>query len=176
MLWVMTTKDHATGLTHLCALPRKQPKLVAYRLQKLFGLIGCPRIFHTDNGKEFTTAAVLQFLRSLNPGILSMTGRSRHPRDQGSVENMNKMVKRRRLSGKNSYWAEVLGSIAMAINSQHGRGKNDASAYEAVFNQKFQHQYSCSKEEAQRCWTIDEMLLVTNDSNLHNNVAMCYGL
>ena len=107
------------GLTHLCALPRKWPKLVAYRLQELFGLLGCPRIFHTDNGKEFIAAAVLQFLWSLNPGILSVTGRSRHPRDQGSVENMNKMVKRvlgsvlaeRRLSGKNPNWTEVLVSL-----------------------------------------------------------------
>jgi transposase InsO family protein len=141
MRWVMTIKDHATGLMHLCALPRKQPKLVAYRLQELFGLLGCPRIFHTDNGKEFTAAAVLQFLRSLNPGILSVTGHSRHPCDQGSVENMNKMVNRilgsvlakRHLSGENPNWTVVLG---------HGRGKNDASAYEAVFDQKFHHQYS----------------------------------
>jgi hypothetical protein len=72
---------------------------------------------------------------------------------------MNKMVKRilgsvldeRHLSGKNPNWTEVLGSIATAINSQHGCGKNDASAYEAVFDQKFHHQYSCSKQEAQRC-------------------------
>jgi hypothetical protein len=64
----------------------------------------------------------------------------------------------------------------MAINSQHGRGKNDASAYEAVFDQKFYHQYSCLKEEAQRCRTIDEMLLVTNESNFHNNIAMDYDL
>ena len=83
MRWVMTTKDHAMGLTHLCALPRKLPKLVVYRLQELFGVLGCPRIFHTDSGKEFTATAVLEFLRSINPGILSVMGHSRQPRDQG---------------------------------------------------------------------------------------------
>ena len=51
MRWIMTVKDHATGFVHICALPRKRPKLVAYRLQEIFGIIGYPTIFHTDNGK-----------------------------------------------------------------------------------------------------------------------------
>jgi hypothetical protein len=41
------------------------------------------------------------------------------------------------LASKHRNWTEVLGSIASAINSQHGRGKNDVSAYEAVFGQKW---------------------------------------
>ena len=87
------TKDHATGLTHLCALPRKRPYLVAYKLQELFSVLGFPRIFHTDNGKEFTAKCVLEFLCELNPAILAVTGRPLQPRDQGSMENMNKLVK-----------------------------------------------------------------------------------
>ena len=62
MHWVMTLKDQATGLTHICALPRKQANLIAHKLQEIFGLIGYPKIFHTDNGKEFTAKCVLQFL------------------------------------------------------------------------------------------------------------------
>jgi hypothetical protein len=57
----------------------------------------------------------------------------------------------------------VLGSIASAINTQHGREKNDVSAYEAVFGQKMDHDFSCSKEEACRCWTEPERLKVTNN-------------
>ena len=94
MRWVMTLKDHATGLTFICALPRKQAHLVAYKLQEIFGLIGYPKIFHTDNGKEFTAKCVLELLRNFNPNIISVTGRPRRPRDQGSVENVNKLVKR----------------------------------------------------------------------------------
>ena len=30
MRWIMTVKDHATGLTYICALPRKTAKCVAY--------------------------------------------------------------------------------------------------------------------------------------------------
>ena len=42
--WVMNIKDHVTGLTYLCALPRKRPHLIAYKLQEIFGIIGYPKI------------------------------------------------------------------------------------------------------------------------------------
>ena len=92
-----------------------------------------PKIFHTDNGKEFTAKVVFEFLRHLNPNILAVTGRPRRPRDLGSVENVNKLVKRvigavlseRRAEGQNPNWTEILGSVAAVINSQFGRGKND---------------------------------------------------
>jgi transposase InsO family protein len=66
---------------------------VAYKLQEIFGVIGSPKIFHTDNGKEFTARVVCKFLHCLNPDILSVTGRPRRPQDQGSMESMNKFVK-----------------------------------------------------------------------------------
>ncbi len=57
----------------------------------------------------------------------------------------------------------MLGSIASAINSQHGRGNNDVSAHEVVYGQKMDHDFLCSKEEACQCWTVPERLKVTND-------------
>ena len=184
MRWVLSKKDHASGLAYLCALPRKRPKLVAYKLQEIFGTIGYPKIFHTDNGKEFTARAIVAFLRDLNPNILSVTGRPRRPRDQGSVENMNKLVKRvlgsvlaeRRLAGESTNWTECLGSVAAVINSQAGRGKNDVSAYKSVFGQEFDHQFSCSKEDARKCWTVDELMKVTNNNEFNNNVEREYNL
>ena len=171
MRWVMTIKDHASGLTYVTALPRKQAHLVAYKLQEIFGVLGYPKIFHTDNGKEFTARCVLELLRRLNPNIMSVTGRPRRPRDQGSVENVNKLVKRvlgmvlseRRLMGDNPNWTEVLGSVSSTINSQCGRGKNDITAFEAVYGQKFDFPLDCSKKEARRCWTVGERMRVTND-------------
>jgi hypothetical protein len=144
MRWILTLKDNATSLVHLCMLPRKRANLIVYKLQEIFGIIGYPMIFHTDNGKEFTAKVVPEFLHVLNPNILMVTSRPRRPSDQGSVENMNKFVKRTlgtvlaeyRLVSKHRNWTEVLGSIASAINLQHGKEKYDVSAYEAVFGQK----------------------------------------
>jgi hypothetical protein len=51
MLWEVCIKNHATGYIYLCALARMLPKLVAYKLQEILGIIGSyPKIFHTDNG------------------------------------------------------------------------------------------------------------------------------
>ena len=38
-------------------------RLVAYKLQEFFGVIGYPIIFHTDNGKEFTAKVILRLRR-----------------------------------------------------------------------------------------------------------------
>lgn len=170
MRWIMTVKDHATGFVYICALPRKRPRLVAYKLQEFFGVIGYPIIFHTDNGKEFTAKVILRFLRQLNPNIITVTGRPRRPNDQGSVESMNKLVKRvlnstlaeRRLGGENPNWTEVLGSVGATINAAAGRGKHDAPAYTAVYGQTYDHDISCSKEEARRCWSLPERLRVSH--------------
>jgi hypothetical protein len=159
MRWVLVIKDHATGLIYLCALQRKRPNLVAYKLQEIFGIIGFPKIFHTDNEKEFTAKVVLMFLCQMNPNIISVTGQPFCPSDQGLVEDMNKLVKRvigsvqteRRVVGDNPTWTEVLGSVAAVINSQHECGKDEVSSYEAVYSQEFDHKVSCSEDEGRRC-------------------------
>jgi hypothetical protein len=57
MRWTMMVKDHSTGITYLAALPLKRPKFVVFELNKQFGLIGYPTIFHNDNGSEFTSVS-----------------------------------------------------------------------------------------------------------------------
>ncbi len=63
--------------------------------------------------------------------IITVTGRPRRPRDQRSVKNVNKLVKRilgtiladRRLAGQNPNWTELLGRVPAAINSQCGQSR-----------------------------------------------------
>ena len=115
---------------------------------------------HSDNRKEFKAKIVLGLLRKFNPNILSDYRRPRRPQDQGSVESMNKFAKRNigailsewKMMGKNPNWTEVLGSVAAAINSQHGPCKENLSSFEAVCGQVLHHEFSCSKEEACQCW------------------------
>ena len=180
----MTIKDHATGLPYLCALPRKRPHLIVYKLQEIFGIIGYPKILHTDNEKEFTAKVVLKVLLEMNPHIYTVTGHPRCPSDQGSVESMNKLVKRilstllteHRLAGDNPNWTEVLGMVAATINSQHGCGKDDVSSFEAVYGQVLNHDMSCLKAEASQCWTLPQFLKVTNDAELAEYAVNNYNL
>jgi len=47
MRWIITVKDHSTGLIWLSALPFKRAKFVAFELERYFGFVGYPQIFHT---------------------------------------------------------------------------------------------------------------------------------
>ncbi len=120
----MTVKDHSIDLVYLAALPRKTAKFVVTELEKYFGLVGYPHIFHTgmwrldinnnldcvcdnfliyvircffyntDNGKEFIAKFVVDMMKHNNPNWFIVTGRPRTPRNQGSVESANKLVQR----------------------------------------------------------------------------------
>jgi hypothetical protein len=46
--WILTVKDHSTGLVYLCALPWKKATFTAAKLEKFFGCVGYPKIFHTS--------------------------------------------------------------------------------------------------------------------------------
>jgi hypothetical protein len=45
--WIMTVKDHSTGLVYLTTLPRKTALFLAAKIKKYFGFVGYPHIFHT---------------------------------------------------------------------------------------------------------------------------------
>lgn len=177
MRWIMTVKDHSTGLTWLVALPFKQPKFVAHELDIIFGLIGYPTIFHTDNGTEFTASEIVALLKELNPSIQTVTGRVRKPSDQGSVENMNKHVKKTlkriesevRQSGKIPNWTGLLGRVMAALNKAEGKGKDNTSAYHAVFGQEYDPVITATTADIRKCRTIEERLALAPDSRLEDS-------
>ena len=53
MRWILSVKDHLAGLIALMCIPRKRPMFVVHELDGLFGLLGFPNIFHTNNGTKF---------------------------------------------------------------------------------------------------------------------------
>jgi hypothetical protein len=64
-----------------------------------------------------------------------------------------------------------VGTVAVTINSQHGRGKHDTPAFEAVYGQKYHHPMLCSNKEACKCWTLPDHLHVTNNQAFASNIA-----
>lgn len=174
MRWILTLKDHSTQLTYLQALPRKFARYVAFELDRIFGLIGYPSIFHTDNGKEFTANEILVLLKEYSESIITVTGRPRTPSDQGSVESMNKLVHKilkdleteARLSGKKPNWVKLLGRAMQTINSKCGRGRYDCEPYMAVFGQHYNQEISCSVNDMRQCSTITERLNLSEDGRL----------
>jgi hypothetical protein len=45
--WIMAVRDNSTGLVYLAMLPRKTVVFVSNKLEKYFGFVGYPHIFHT---------------------------------------------------------------------------------------------------------------------------------
>ena len=172
--WIMTVKDHSTGLVYLAALPRKKAEYVAAELEKFFGFCGFPHILHTDNGKEFIATLVVDMMMRHNPNCFIVTGRPRTPRDQGSVENANKLVtqvlmsisRQRRSEGIPTNWTKILGQVMSVCNSHSGIRKFSTSSYEAVFGLPYHPELRCTVAEMRECKTIEQRLMLSPDERL----------
>ena len=172
--WIMTVKDHSTGLVYLASLPQKKAEYVAAELENYFGFAGFPHILHTDNGKEFIATLVVDMMMRHNPNCFLVTGRPRTPRDQGSVENANKLVKQvlmsisrqRRMEGIETNWTKILGQVMSVCNSHSGIRKLSTSSYEAVFGQPYHPELRCTVSEMRGCRTIEQRLRLSPDERL----------
>jgi hypothetical protein len=137
-------------------------------------------VFHTDNGKEFTGSDVLELLKEYSNHIVTVTGRPRTPRDQGSVESMNKTVKSvlehlqnaELLTNRKPNWTRLLGKAMQPINSKKLRGY-DEEPYKVVFGQPFNPHYSCKYDILRKCKTIDDMLKCTDDEKIRQVAKTC---
>ncbi len=170
----MTVKDHSTGLVYLAALPKKKAEIVASELEKHFGFAGFPHILHTDNGKEFIATLVVEMMMRHNPDCFIVTGGPRTPRDQGSVENANKLVKqvlmslsrKRRMQCSETNWMKILDQVMSMCNSHSGIRKYSTSSYQAVFGQPYHPELRCTVAELRECTTIGQRLNLSPDDRL----------
>ena len=181
--WIMSVKDHFTGLTAVFSLPFKEAKFVAFELEKYFGLVGYPIIFHTDNGNEFVARQILEMISDINPAIITVTGRPRTPRDQGSVERANQIIKQavadvcaeRRREGKDDNWTMLLGRVTSALNTHRSRLANSVESYTTVFGAPYHVPIKTSLADARKCKNINELKpLLIDDGHIDNLVMEHY--
>lgn len=182
--WIMTLKDHFSKMVYLRALPSKEPKFVARELSHICGLIGFPMVYQTDNGNEVSSAEVVNILKRLHPGIITVTGRPRTPRDQGSVENANKVVKKtialleeeeKQAGNPNPSWVELLPRAMSAMNSVHGRQRDHCDPYSIVFGMEFNEPMISSINNLHKCKTVADRikLLGTKEAERMESIGIC---
>jgi len=106
-----------------------------------------------DNGKEFIATVVVDLIKESNPNCYLVTGRPRTPRDQGSVENANKMVQ------------QVLKSIS-SENCLRSKEVN----WTTVFGQKYHQQLQCNLSELRECKSIFQRLKLSQNERLQTYV------
>ena len=63
--------------------------------ERVFAYLGPPRIFHSDNGREFVNQVLSSLVQSWGGETTLVNGRPRHSQSQGLVEVGNKHVERK---------------------------------------------------------------------------------
>ena len=139
--------DHFSQFSMLGMVPYKRPAMVGFLVAIWMGMFGYPHIFQTDNGKDVCGREVLDEVYKLNPGCITIQGRPRTPRDQGTVERANRsaqdiinsFVREEKDAGNTTCnWTHVLGRTMAAKNGtslrQGSGGRNTQhEAYKVVF-------------------------------------------
>jgi hypothetical protein len=144
--YVLVLRDHFTRLVVLRPLQGKSAKIIAWELAAICNLIGFPLILQTDNGSEFTAEDVITELNIISPYAHAIHGRPRTPRDQGSVERANRMIKDQLTKAvaamkthgvKEANWVTALPKVMAGCNSGRMKGKNELSPYKVVFGMDY---------------------------------------
>ena len=90
--------------------------------------------------------------------------------------NLHALLSEQRSYGNNPNWTTVLGAISASINSAEGRGPDAMNPYEAVYGQKMDHMVMCTKDEARACWTLPQILKVSNNPEFQAYAEQSYYL
>ncbi len=129
-------------------------------------------------GNEFIAQLVVDLMMKNNPNCFIVTGRSRTPRDQGSVESANKLVQcamksissKHQLAGLKVNWTRFLGQVMAVCNSHSGQKRYCVSNYEAVFGEKYHLTLKCSLADMRECRSISQRLWLSLDERLKKYV------
>ncbi|XP_071170909.1 SCAN domain-containing protein 3-like [Mytilus edulis] len=140
--WIGHYIDHYTKFNFFWPQMNKSADEVAHNLPvHVFSVVGLPSILQHDNGREFCNAVIRETLK-LWPGdgdVKIITGRPRHPRQRGLVEqvhdSLHKLLASKRADKPGTGWLEFLYEIQYSLNTQcHSSIK--MTPFEAVFGQK----------------------------------------
>ncbi|XP_071131745.1 KRAB-A domain-containing protein 2-like [Mytilus edulis] len=139
--WIGHYIDHFSKFNFFWPQERKSAIEVAHNLKvNIFSVIGLPFILQHDNGREFCNNIIRETIKIWPGGnVKIITGRPRHPRTQGLVEqvhnSLHRLLAAKRSENPGSGWLEHLYEVQYSLNTQH-HSSIKVTPYEAVFGQK----------------------------------------
>ena len=79
----------------------------------IFPYFGVPKIFQSDNGKEFVNSVIEKLLHSWSTNIQIIQGRPRHPQSQGVIERAHRTLEQKLSTQLEStrQWSKLLPRI-----------------------------------------------------------------
>ena len=134
-------------------MENKEGSTIVEELELIFNQFGFPKIFHSDNGKEFKNKDVIQFCE--NNKIDCIRGRPYHPQSQGAVERLNYFV------GKSLHL-----SYLDYQQTQNNNKKFDLSKILKLFvNNHNNKMHSVTKYKPNRLMQIDNVTMIEDVNN-----------
>ena len=174
--WCLSLKDHFTRLVYVRPLRTKSAEETSEELSHIFGLLGYPLVFQTDNGSELVADIVVQAIRELHPDCFTVSGQPRNPREQGSIERSHQPVKSvllymvkeyKQRNPKSSYtWVQFIGPAMGCINSSRSYGRNSTAPYTHVFVQDFRFPTSVATNKLRSASNPEQLSRVMGDAEL----------
>ncbi|PIK39696.1 putative SCAN domain-containing protein 3-like [Apostichopus japonicus] len=146
--WIGHFMDHFSKYHVIFPLKQKTAQEVADKLQeRVLSYLGVPKIFHSDNGREFVNELLHALFDQWGGDVLFVRGRPRHSQSQGLVENGNKTLESRLAAmkaeksiGENTPWVSWLPRIQYGLNVTVQESIKE-TPYAVVFGQQPQSSF-----------------------------------
>jgi hypothetical protein len=111
-------------------------------------------------------------MKKMSPHLTTVHGRPRTPRDQGSVERANQVVKNmlysfereQHINGEKPNWTQAISHVNACINSKEQDGKHGISSYEVVFNMPLDDTDQILPSDLRQCETVKDRINIRKKS------------
>lgn len=117
--WIMHAIDHWSKFNFAFPLQSKEAESVAAIFKTyIFPYFGIPKIFHTDNGREFANNIIENLIKSWQSDIQIIHGRPRHPQTQGVVERAHRTLEQKlatQISSTDTSWTKKLPHVVCKL-------------------------------------------------------------
>lgn len=118
--WILHAIDHWTKFNFAFPLQSKEAESVAAIFRTyIFPYFGIPKIFHTDNGREFANSIIENLIESWQSDIQIIHGRPRHPQTQGVIERAHRTLEQKlatQISSTDTSWTKKLPHVVCKLN------------------------------------------------------------
>ncbi|CAM1321719.1 Uncharacterised protein r2_g3019 [Pycnogonum litorale] len=140
-MYICHVMDHFSKFHVLFPLETKSANEVATMFeQRVLAYLGAPRIFHSDNGREFVNQVMVSLMKIWKSDIVFVHGRPRHSQSQGLIERGNRVVEdmltkmQKDSDGTSFPWASWLPQVMYILNTLQSE-TTKKTPYEIVFGQ-----------------------------------------
>ena len=138
--FLLVYQDHLTKYIVLRPLKTKTAVEVSQTLMEIFCLIGPRHILQSDNGREFKNVNLAAMIRELWPGCKIVHGKPRHPESQGSVERVNREIKKVLSSlmrtAQDPCWIKYVNQAQHSVNTSPHSTLENRSPYRVLFGRE----------------------------------------